>query len=95
MSVVVAKDIRKSFGPLEVLKGVSLTVEAGEAISLVPGSSAEAPGPGAVSLAWTGMTISTRVPTPSRDSMRNSPPRAATSRFTKAKPRPAPAMERS
>ncbi|MFT3999126.1 MAG: amino acid ABC transporter ATP-binding protein [Rhizobium sp.] len=35
MSVVVAKDIRKSFGPLEVLKGVSLTVEAGEVISLI------------------------------------------------------------
>ena len=35
MSVVVATNIRKSFGPLEVLKGVSLTVERGEAVALI------------------------------------------------------------
>ncbi|MGB3876527.1 MAG: amino acid ABC transporter ATP-binding protein [Shinella zoogloeoides] len=35
MSVVVAKNIRKSFGALEVLKGVSLTVEGGEVVALI------------------------------------------------------------
>lgn len=35
MSVVVANNIRKSFGPLEVLKGVSLTVQAGEVVALI------------------------------------------------------------
>ncbi len=35
MSVVVANNIRKSFGPLEVLKGVSLNVDAGEVIALI------------------------------------------------------------
>jgi len=35
MSVVVAKNIRKSFGSLEVLKGVSLTVEGGEVVALI------------------------------------------------------------
>jgi len=35
MSVVVAMNIRKSFGPLEVLKGVSLTVDRGEAVALI------------------------------------------------------------
>ncbi len=35
MSVVVANNIRKSFGPLEVLKGVSLTVGGGEVVALI------------------------------------------------------------
>jgi polar amino acid transport system ATP-binding protein len=35
MSVVVAKNIRKSFGALQVLKGVSLTVEGGEVVALI------------------------------------------------------------
>ena len=35
MSIVVAKNIRKSFGPLEVLKGVSLTIEPGEVVALI------------------------------------------------------------
>jgi polar amino acid transport system ATP-binding protein len=35
LSVVVAKNIRKSFGPLEVLKGVSVTVEGGEVVALI------------------------------------------------------------
>lgn len=35
MSVVVANNIRKSFGPLEVLKGVSLTVAGGEVVALI------------------------------------------------------------
>lgn len=35
MSVVVAKNIRKSFGGLQVLKGVSLTVEGGEVVALI------------------------------------------------------------
>jgi polar amino acid transport system ATP-binding protein len=35
MSVVVATNIRKSFGTLEVLKGVSLTVDRGEAVALI------------------------------------------------------------
>ena len=35
MSVVVAKNIRKSFGSLEVLKGVSLTVDGGEVVALI------------------------------------------------------------
>ncbi|AYM14294.1 putative transporter subunit: ATP-binding component of ABC superfamily transporter [Agrobacterium fabacearum S56] len=35
MSVVVANNIRKSFGPLEVLKGVSLTVSGGEVVALI------------------------------------------------------------
>jgi polar amino acid transport system ATP-binding protein len=35
MSVVVASNIRKSFGPLEVLKGVSLTVQGGEVVALI------------------------------------------------------------
>jgi polar amino acid transport system ATP-binding protein len=35
MSVVVANNIRKSFGPLEVLKGVSLTVRGGEVVALI------------------------------------------------------------
>jgi polar amino acid transport system ATP-binding protein len=35
MSVVVAKNIRKSYGPLEVLKGVSLTVAGGEVVALI------------------------------------------------------------
>lgn len=38
MSVVVAKNIRKSFGGLQVLKGVSLTVEGGEVVALIGGS---------------------------------------------------------
>ncbi|QTG16625.1 amino acid ABC transporter ATP-binding protein (plasmid) [Agrobacterium tumefaciens] len=35
MTVVVANKIRKSFGPLEVLKGVSLTVAGGEVVALI------------------------------------------------------------
>jgi polar amino acid transport system ATP-binding protein len=35
MSVVVAKNIHKSFGALKVLKGVSLTVEGGEVVALI------------------------------------------------------------
>ncbi|MQB04500.1 amino acid ABC transporter ATP-binding protein [Agrobacterium tumefaciens] len=35
MTVVVANNIRKSFGPLEVLKGVSLTVAGGEVVALI------------------------------------------------------------
>lgn len=35
MSVVVASNIRKCFGPLEVLKGVSITVEGGEVVALI------------------------------------------------------------
>jgi polar amino acid transport system ATP-binding protein len=35
MSVVVANNIRKSFGPLEVLKGVSVTVQGGEVVALI------------------------------------------------------------
>lgn len=35
MSVVTAKNIRKSFGSLEVLKGVSLAVEGGEVVALI------------------------------------------------------------
>ncbi len=35
MPVVVAKNIRKSFGALDVLKGVSLTVEGGEVVALI------------------------------------------------------------
>ena len=35
MSIVLAKNIRKSFGPLEVLKGVSLTIEPGEVVALI------------------------------------------------------------
>ncbi|MCP8894496.1 amino acid ABC transporter ATP-binding protein [Shinella daejeonensis] len=35
MSVVVAKNIHKSFGALQVLKGVSLTVEGGEVVALI------------------------------------------------------------
>ena len=32
------EDVRKSFGPLEVLKGVSMTVERGEVVSVIGGS---------------------------------------------------------
>ncbi|MGO4319681.1 ATP-binding cassette domain-containing protein, partial [Agrobacterium sp. MCAB5] len=35
MTVVVANKIRKSFGPLEVLKGVSLTVAGGEVVAMI------------------------------------------------------------
>ncbi|WP_415182493.1 amino acid ABC transporter ATP-binding protein [Phaeovulum sp.] len=32
------KDVRKSFGPLEVLKGINLTVDKGEVVSVIGGS---------------------------------------------------------
>lgn len=35
MSVVVANNIRKNFGPLEVLKGISVTVQGGEVVALI------------------------------------------------------------
>ena len=38
--MIVAKDIHKSFGPLEVLKGISLEVRKGEIISIVGASGA-------------------------------------------------------
>jgi polar amino acid transport system ATP-binding protein len=32
------ENVRKSFGPLEVLKGVSMTVDRGEVVSVIGGS---------------------------------------------------------
>jgi hydroxyproline transport system ATP-binding protein len=32
------RDVHKSFGPLEVIKGVSMTVEKGEVVSIIGGS---------------------------------------------------------
>ena len=38
MSLIEVKGLRKSFGRLEVLKGVDLTVEQGERIAIIGGS---------------------------------------------------------
>ena len=38
MSLIEVKGLRKSFGSLEVLKGVDLTVEQGERIAIIGGS---------------------------------------------------------
>src|ERR1051325_2486214 len=38
--MIVAKDIRKSYGPLEVLKGVNVEIKKGEVISIVGASGA-------------------------------------------------------
>ena len=35
MSLLEIKDVKKSFGGLEVLKGISLTVEEGEVVSII------------------------------------------------------------
>ena len=35
MNVLTMQDVRKSFGSLEVLKGISLTVGEGEAVSVI------------------------------------------------------------
>ena len=35
MNVLTMQDVRKSFGPLEVLKGISLSVDEGEAVSII------------------------------------------------------------
>ncbi len=35
MPAVVIEDVHKSFGPVEVLKGVSLTVEAGQVVAII------------------------------------------------------------
>ena len=35
MSLVSIRDVRKSFGPLEVLKGVSLEVEKGDVVAII------------------------------------------------------------
>ena len=38
MSLIEVKSLKKSFGPLEVLKGIDLTVEQGERIAIIGGS---------------------------------------------------------
>ena len=38
MSLIEVKGLRKSFGSLEVLKGIDLTVEQGERIAIIGGS---------------------------------------------------------
>ena len=38
MSLIEVKGLKKSFGSLEVLKGVDLTVEQGERIAIIGGS---------------------------------------------------------
>ena len=40
MNVLTMQDVRKSFGSLEVLKGISLTVGEGEAVSVIGPSAA-------------------------------------------------------
>ena len=38
MSLIEVKGLKKSFGPQEVLKGIDLTVEAGDRIAIIGGS---------------------------------------------------------
>ncbi|MBQ9495954.1 MAG: ATP-binding cassette domain-containing protein, partial [Selenomonadaceae bacterium] len=38
MSVIEVRGLKKSFGDLEVLRGIDLTVEAGERIAIIGGS---------------------------------------------------------